>query len=288
MTQRSPKSQAPAHPPLAIALGGGGARGLAHIAALEAFDELGLKPTAIAGTSMGAVIGAAYASGLSARELRDHVLAATANRRAAMGKLMKARVGRWSDLVRKGLANPVLLDAEICLDLFWPSGVCDHFEQLEIPLQIVATDFYGRSERVFSSGSLTSAVAGSMAMPGLIRPVDYGGRVLVDGGAVNALPYDLLFETAGIVIAIDVTFGGRSKLKRSPSPFEAMFGSAQIMQEAVTNQKLRARMPDILIKPAVSGFTVLDFFKAKEIFSAAAPAKEELKRRIGAVMAIRA
>ena len=269
---------------VAIALGGGGARGLAHIAMLEAMDELGVRPTAISGTSIGAVVGAAYAAGVPARGLREHVLRQVANRPAAMSKLMKARVGRFADLVTQRFANPVLLDAAICLDLFWPKQVPDNFEDLATPLLVVATDFYGRREIVIREGPLTSAVAASMALPGLVKPVEIAGLVLIDGGAVNALPYDLLAQSAAVVAAVDVTFGGRSKTRASPSPFQAMFGAAQIMQEAVTNQKLQMRAPDILVKPDVGDFNVLDFFKAKAIFAACGPAKDEFKRRLEATM----
>src|SRR5690242_15361290 len=81
------------HPSIAIALGGGGARGLAHIPVLEAFDELGLKPTAIAGTSMGAIVGAAYAAGLPARDLHRHTLERLRDRAQVMAKLLQARCG---------------------------------------------------------------------------------------------------------------------------------------------------------------------------------------------------
>ena len=85
------------------------------------------------------------------------------------------------------------------------------------------------------------------------------GRVLIDGGAVNPLPYDLLFERADIVIAVDVTFGARAASAAIPTPFNAMFGAAQIMQGAITAQKLKLRPPDILVRPAVEQFGVLDF-----------------------------
>jgi len=267
-----------AHPSLAIALGGGGARGLAHIAILEALDELGVKPAAISGTSIGAIIGAAYAAGIEARHLHAHVLEAMRDRAQVMAKLLKARVGRFSDLVLRGFGNPVMLDAEICLDLFWPASVPDYFEELAIPLHVVTTDFHNRCEAVFSSGALAPAVAGSMALPGLIKPVENGGRVLVDGGAVNPLPYDLLFEAADVVVAVDVTFGGRTRNRRLPSPFDAMFGAAQIMQGAITAQKLKLRPPDILVRPHVEQFGVLEFRRAAQIVRAAEAAKDGLKR----------
>jgi NTE family protein len=269
-------------PIIAIALGSGGARGFAHIAVLEALDEFGVTPSAIAGTSIGAMIGAAYSAGMSGREIRAYALGAVRSRSEMMGKLLRARVGRFSDLVLRGRGNPVLLDGEVCLDLFWPDAVPDFFEELAKPLLVVATDFYDRRELVMSSGALGPAVAGSMAIPGLIRPVAYNGRYLIDGGAVNPLPYDLLFDRADVVVAVDVTFGGRRREARRPAPFQSMFGAAQIMQGAITAEKLKMRSPDILVRPGVEQFGVLDFLRASQILRAADSAKDELKRLLSA------
>jgi NTE family protein len=268
-------------PSVAIALGGGGARGIAHIAILEALDELGVKPVALSGTSIGAIIGAAYASGIEAKDLRAHTLVVMRKRSEIMSKLLKARVGRFTDLVLRGLGNPMLLDAEIFLDLFWPDTMPKRFEDLAIPLQVVTTDFHNRCEAVFSTGLLAPAVAGSMAIPGLIKPVEAEGRVLIDGGAVNPLPYDLLFDAADIVVAVDVTFGG-VRDRRNPTPFSAMFGAAQIMQGAITAQKLRLRAPDILVRPMVEQFRVLEFLRPAQILRATEPAKDYLKRKLAA------
>jgi NTE family protein len=264
-------------PKVAIALGGGGARGIAHVLALEALDELGIRPTAIAGTSMGAVVGSAYAAGLEARAIRTHVLRVLRNRSDVVSKLLRARVGRFADLVLRGRGNPVLLDAEVCLNLFWPTEMPDRFEDLLIKTIVVATNYLDRNEVVFETGPLRPAVAGSMAIPGLFRAVEVGSLILIDGGAVNPLPYDLLFSLADIVVAVDVTFGGRSPRRRTPSPFASMFGAAQIMQGAITAQKLKLRAPDLLVRPRVEQFAVLDFFRAGQILRAAESCKDELK-----------
>ena len=264
-------------PTVAVALGGGGARGIAHVLALEALDEIGVRPAALAGASMGAVIGAAYAAGIEARAIRAHVLRVLRKRSDVLGKLLRARVGRFADLVLRGRGNPILLDPEIFLELFWPTRMPEFFEGLDIPTIVVATSYYERNEMVFDSGPLRPAVAGSMAIPGLFRPVENEGRVLIDGGAVNPLPYDLLFGHADIVVAIDVTFGGRSRVRRVPSPLESMFGAAQIMQGAITAQKIKRRAPDVLLRPKVEQYGLLDFFRAGQILRAAESSKDELK-----------
>jgi NTE family protein len=274
-------------PQVAVALGGGGARGIAHVVALEALDEMGISPVAIAGTSMGAIIGGAYAAGIEGRSIRAHILRVLRNRSDVMSKLLRARVGRFADLVLQGRGNPVLLDPEICLDLFWPAGMPSRFEDLDIKTIVVATSYLHRREAVYHSGPLRPAVAGSMAIPGLFRPVVFGNDVLIDGGAVNPLPYDLLFDLADIVVAVDVTFGGRSPKRRTPSPFGSMFGAAQIMQGAITAQKIKLRAPDILVRPKVEHFAVLDFFHASQILRAAEDSKEELKLKLKERMKVR-
>ncbi len=241
-------------PKVAVALGGGGARGIAHVLALEALDEMGISPVAIAGTSMGAVIGGAYAAGIEGRAIRTHILRVLRNRSDVMSKLLRARVGRFADLVLRGRGNPVLLDPETCLDLFWPAGMPSRFEDLAIKTIVVATNYFDRKEAAYDAGPLRPAVAGSMAIPGLFRPVIFGD---------------------------DVTFGGRSLKRRTPSPFGSMFGAAQIMQGAITAQKIKLRAPDILVRPKVEHFAVLDFFAASQILRAAEDSKEELKLKLG-------
>jgi NTE family protein len=267
--------------PIAVALGAGGARGLAHIEVLEAIDELGIRPVAIAGCSIGAVLGGAYAAGMTGREIRAHVLALLRNRAEMMSRLLRARVGRIADLLTN-FTNPILMDGEILLDLIWPRVVPDTFEQLRVPLIVVATDYYGRREVTFRAGPLAPAVAGSMAIPGLIRPVDVGGRILVDGGAVNPLPYEHLFATGAYTVACDVAGGPAEGASRMPAPFEAMFATAQIMQRSITNQMLKVRSPDLIVQPEIGAFRALDFFRAKEILRAAAPVKETVKRSLEA------
>ncbi|MBV1700978.1 MAG: patatin-like phospholipase family protein [Hyphomicrobiales bacterium] len=271
---------ASSYPSVALALGGGGARGLAHIVVLETLDEMGIRPVLISGTSMGGIIGAAYAAGISGAEIRKHVLSLVRDRSDVMARLLKARVGRFADLLAGRMSNPVLLDGEIFLDHFWPRAVPNRFEDLQTPFIAVATDFMGRQQAAISTGPLAPAVAGSMAIPGLIKPVEFDGMILVDGGAVNPLPFDHLMGKAEIVIAVDVTGGPVADSIQVPKPFEAMFGSAQIMMGAITNQMLRVSSPDILIRPPVDQFRVLDFFKASQILEAAAPTAVQIRKAL--------
>lgn len=276
----SPTAAPPSTAPrIGLALGAGGARGLAHILVLEVLDDFGLKPVKIAGTSMGAILGAAYAAGLTGRDLRTHVVDALRDRGRVMSRLLQARVGKLSDMFSRGFGNPVLVDGEKLLDLFWPEAVPDRFEDLAIPFTSVATDYGARKAVAFSSGALVTGVAASMAIPGLVRPVLAESRIYIDGGTTNPLPFDLVSSGVDLVIAVDVT-GGPPDVKQPPEAFEAMLGAAQIMQGAIVAEKLEIRAPDILVRPDVDAFRALDFFKAKAILQAAEPAKESLKRDI--------
>lgn len=268
-------------PSVAVALGGGGARGLAHIPMLEVLDELGVVPSAIAGTSMGAICGAAYASGLSGRDIHDLTLETLRDRRKLMGLLMEARAGRLVDLFN-GFGNPVLIDAEALCELILPQALAERFEDCRIPLTVIATDYYARCEAAFTSGPLRPAVAASMAIPGLVRPVSIGDRILVDGGAVNPLPVDRL-PKADLVVAVDVTGGPVPRGEASlPGPWDAMFGTLQILQAAIVEEKLARHAPDVLVRPKVDLFRALDFLQASVIFRLAQPAKEQLKKKLAA------
>jgi NTE family protein len=274
---KAPKRQSKP-PSVALALGGGGARGLAHIAVLEALDEMGLTPVAIAGTSIGAIIGAAYAAGIKAAQLRAHALSTFRNRAKVYARLFEARIGRVADLFARG--NPILVDGERLLDRFWPKEVPDSFEELAIPFTAVATDYYGGGQVAFSSGALVSAVAASMALPGLVKPIEIEGKLLIDGGAVNPLPCDVVTGKADIVVAIDVAGAPSADETRAPNAFSTLFAAAQIMQGAIVRAKTTAHPPDLLMRPDVGGFGVLDFFKIRQILEASEPAKERLKEEL--------
>lgn len=267
-------------PRFAVALGSGGARGLAHIPVLEALDELGLKPALITGASIGAIIGAAYAAGIPAKALRAHAAATFRNRARVLARLMQARAGRLSDIWTRKLTNPVLMDGERLLDLFWPEAVPDRFEELRTPFVAVATDYHLRAEVRLSEGPLTPAVAASMAIPGLVKPVTIDGQVLIDGGATNPLPYDRLPGDIDAVIAVDVGGGAFVADRRTPNPVEAMIGASHILMSSLVQRMIERHPPDLLIRPQVDGFAGLDFFRTGEILAAGDASKEALKRQV--------
>ncbi|MGL4635241.1 MAG: patatin-like phospholipase family protein [Beijerinckiaceae bacterium] len=269
---------------IGLALGGGGAKGLAHIVALEAFDQAGIRPVAITGTSIGAIIGGAYAAGYSAKAIRDHTLKTFRDRTDVMAKLFRARVGSFSDFFSGSLGNVVQMDGEILLREFWPVSMPDKFSDLRMPFVAVSTDFYGRDEAAIASGSVRAAVAASMAIPGLVRPVEINKRLHIDGAAANPVPFDRMPVPCDLIIAVDVIGGPESDdTAAQPSVLEATLGASQIMQSAILDAKMgNAPGKIVLVQPKVAGFSALDFFAVKKILQSAEPIRAQIKAAIAA------
>ncbi len=259
-----------------IALGSGGAKGLAHIAALEVLDDLGIKPVAISGTSIGAIIGAMYASGLSAREVREAVDELIAMPQSFEQFRKSKRSFGWLELLALEFGRSHLLQADVFLsEIETIMGVSD-FSELAIPLQVVAADFWARKEVVFSSGPLIPAVEASFCLPGVFRPVKIDNRLLVDGGSVNPVPFDLLRDRCDIVVAVDVLGFRQPQEDLLPNYTEALFNTFQIAAKTIVNQKLKSHPPDILIEPEIHNVRMLEFQKAEQIYRESAAECERL------------
>ncbi len=257
-------------PRIGLVLGSGGARGLAHIVVLETLDRLGVRPVQIAGTSIGAILGAAYAAGVSGAELRAHVIKDFKNRTDVMTRLFQTRVGRLADLWKGGLGNPVLVDAEGILARFLPHPLPERFEDLAIPLSVIAADFHRLDRVVFSSGPLAPAIAASMAIPGLVRPVVFGDRVMIDGGAVDPLPVKAITAEVDLILAIDASrAAAREEGAKIPGAVETGFRVYDLMQAALADAQASDNpRPIRRLKAPVEGFNALDFFAAKKILAA--------------------
>jgi NTE family protein len=268
----------------ALALGGGGARGLAHIAVLEALDELGARPAAVAGTSIGALVGAAYAAGMSGREIRRFVIALAHDRGEIFRRLIAARAGTFSNLFNIGFGSATLVDAEKFCAQFLPEQVPDDFGALAIPLMIVASDLYRRQPAVFASGALKPALAASIALPTVMRPVIVDGRVLIDGGATNPLPFDALRGRADIVVAVDISGEPTDERRDIPNPWECLLSTVLVMGSAITTEKLKHGAPDLIVRPKVGGFRSLDFLQASAILRASEPVKAEVKEKLAGLL----
>jgi len=280
------KSKLPVRQPtIGLALGGGGARGLAHILVLEAFDEMGLRPKVIAGVSIGAVFGAAYASGLSGKEIRAHASEVLKKRFDLVRDLVSARAK-----VERRLWNPLSIGSAFLapaklLDVILPTRIARDFADLDIPLKIVASDFYAQEPEIFSAGPLRQAIAASIALPVLFEPVIVEGRVLIDGGLVNPLPFDIIAGEADVTVAIDVSGAPLPRAGRQkPKAWEALFASSFIFERTIIKEKLRSRQPDVYIDAGTSRYQILDFLKIDEILAAATPAKERFKAQLARVL----
>ncbi len=270
-----------ASPRIGLALGGGSARGLAHILMLEALDELGAKPAIIAGTSMGAICGAAFATGMSAKEIRAHFEESLSSRGAFFTRFAKKLPGGFSSLW--SLRAPSVVDNVTLFEMLLPEAMRCDFAALKIPFIAIAADFYAMEQVVLDHGPLIPALAASCALPSLSRPVVIGERVLIDGGFVNPIPFDVIKDQADITIAVDVTGDTqRGSGTGVPGIFDAITGSTQLLFHSITREKLRYVAPDILVEPDVGRFAAMDYFKIPEIFAAAEPAKEALKRDLAA------
>ncbi len=269
----------------ALALGSGGARGLAHVAVLEALDEMGVKPAAIAGASIGALIGAAYAAGMRGRDIRHHVLTLAHSPGEIRRRLLASRAGTLAHLLSGALSRATQLDAEKFCAQFLPQAVPADFSALQIPLTVMATDLHGRQEAPQSSGLLHRAVAASIAVPGLFRPVLADGRVLIDGGTTNPLPYDILFGRADVVMAVDVFGIPAAERADMPGTWECVYTTILVMGSAILAAKLAHVAPDLLIRPNVAIFRTLDFYQATAIMRSADAVKAEVKERLTALLA---
>ena len=279
-----------AKPRIGLVLGSGGARGLAHIIAFEAFDRLGIHPVEIAGTSIGAILGAAYASGFSGAALRQHALREFRNRTEVMTRLFQARVGRLSDLWRQGLTNPVLVDGVATLERFLPTALPRRFEDLDIPLSVVAADLHRMERVVFREGALAPAVAASMAIPGLVRPVVHEGRVMIDGGSVDPLPIRAIQGPVDLILAIDISKAApKEESTAIPGSVEVMTRAFDLLQSALIEaQNHVPPAPLYRIKARVEAFPALDFFSARKILAAAEPMAQEIETIVQAVQRAKA
>jgi NTE family protein len=265
---------------IGLALGGGGARGLAHIPMLEAFDELGLKPAMIAGCSMGALVGAAYAGGMSGREIRDHALRLLSNKMDMARHVFGAKQARIADIFSlKGLVS-LHLEGQKLVDIALPDHLPKRLEDMKIPLKLVTVDFERMEEVVLETGSTLEAVGASIAIPGLVAAPLINGRIHVDGGVKNPVPFNHVTAGMDFVVAIDVTGKPRTLSRAHPSNIELAVGSLLIMFNEMAELRRAQNPPEIYIWPEVDQFAAGDFFKVKEILAASETAKDKLKRSL--------
>lgn len=282
-------------PKVGLVLSGGGAKGLAHIGALKVIDEAGIKIDYIGGTSMGAIVGALYASGYSAKEL-DSIFKAT-----DFSKLIQDNVPRGAktfyekdDSERYALGLPFTnfnvsfpeaisggqnIYNELVRLLFHVKDIQD-FKRLPIPFLCIATNVETGEEVLLDDGYLPEAIMASGTFPSLFEPSEIEGEILIDGGVVNNYPIDQVREMgADLIIGVDVQHGLATR--------ESLSSATEILLQinnyrTVNDMKDKIERTEIYIKPNIDDFSVIDFNRSKEIVEVGEQAAytkfEELKQ----------
>jgi NTE family protein len=236
----------PKRPKIGIALGGGFARGLAHVGVLKVLEENNIPVDFVAGTSVGAVIGAAYCSGISARELEE------------LARLVRMKdFARWT-ISRFGFATNDRMAGFLARML-----KCKTFEELKIPLAVVATDFVTGEGAVFTKGPLVDPVRASCAYPGMFLPVKYNGQLLVDGLLAQAVPTPALRDMgAERVLAIYLS-AHWVNLKGPRHVFDVIGQCFSIAQAKMCS--VWQSSSDLILQPDVRGFSYDAFERADEL-----------------------
>ncbi|AKM38692.1 patatin-like phospholipase family protein [Burkholderia contaminans] len=277
-------------PSVGLVLSGGGARGYAHLGVLKVLEDNRIPIDCIAGTSMGAVVGGLYASGMAAGEMQKRLsevnladIAFDVTERADLPQTSREDErlyinGLTLGFGKKGVKVPVGLVQGNRLQALlasWTAAVPTNqpFDRLPIPYRAVATDLQTGQMVVLDHGSLPLAIRASMAMPGLFAPAEINGRALVDGGLVSNLPVDTARQMgANVVIAVDIG----SQLR----PLDALASPADVMQQMVgilirqnvTAQRKQLDAQDVLLTPDLGSLAFTDFQNAKQAIAAGAAA----------------
>ena len=292
----------PAHRPrIGLVLSGGGARGIAHIGVLKVLEEQHVPIDAIAGTSMGAVVGGLYASGLSAREIERIMTSLNwqdafrdrppredltlRRKQEDQNFLVKFPLGiRGGKLVLpKGLIQGQRLN-QILRRLTLPVARITSFDDLPTPFRAVATDLETGEGVILDSGDLTSAMRASMSAPGVFAPVERDGRVLVDGGISQNVPVDIA-RSMGVDILIVVDVGSplltREKLNSVPVISNQMISI--LIQHNSREQLEKLHAQDVLIAPELGDTSSYDFGNVKRVVAVGERAARASAQRLAAL-----
>ncbi len=272
-------------PRIGLALGSGGARGFAHIPVLEAFDDCGVTPVLVHGSSIGAVIGAAWRAGHSGAALRAHVLATVASPMALAADAAMSQGGGLRQILSHGL-GAFLLDGEKLLPRVWPQPMPERFEDLRAPFAAFAADLQTGEPRALSSGPLLPAVAASMAIPGVFRPVAHEGRMLIDGVAAEPVPVAGLIARCDLVVAVELNgVAADASPQSGRDPLALAARGLSLLEHALTREKLAAAPPDLLLQPDVGQILPLDMLRAEAAIAAGEAAGARVRqwlREVGA------
>jgi NTE family protein len=198
--------------------------------------------------------------------------------------MMRARAGKLRNLFGGGLGDATRLDAELLCEQFLPDSLPEDFSGLSIPLTVIASDLFLRREVVFSQGPLRRALAASISLPTIMRPVQIDGQVLVDGGATNPLPFEHLRGRADIIVAVEISGPVSADRREVPNALECLYATVLVMTHSIISEKLRHGAPDLLVQPKVGSFRALGFLQASAILRAADPVKAEFKEKLARLL----
>lgn len=291
-----------ARPKVGLVLSGGAARGIAHIGVLKALEEQGVRIDAIAGTSMGAVIGGLYASGYSVEELEK--LATTLDWQQALSDapprkdvpfrrkqddrdfLVKQKLS-FRDDGSLGLPLGVIQGQNLSLLLeskLAHTADTRDFDKLPIPFRAVATDIASGEKMVFSRGHLPQVIRASMSIPAVFAPVELDGRLLVDGGMVDNIPVDVARDM-GVDLAIVVDIGTPLRdRKQLATVVDVLNQSITLMTRRNSEEQLASlHQDDVLIQPSLAAFGVTDFGRAQDMIDAGYRAARALDNRLASL-----
>ena len=255
----------------ALVLAGGGARGVAHIGAIEELESQGFEITAVAGTSMGALVGGVYASG-HLEPFREWMCA-----------LDKYKV---FSLVDFALSTEGLVKGDRVMEAMKALVPDMDIERMPVPFTAVAADLLTGDEVVLDRGGLYDAIRASISIPSVFRPVHRDGRVLIDGGTVNPLPLNRVRREEGdLLIAVDVSARFEAhpaeRTNASLNYYKVLIASSQIMQQRITQLMCRLYMPDIMVEMPADSYGIFEFYRSGEIVEAGRRATRAALERYG-------
>jgi NTE family protein len=286
-----------ARPKVCLVLSGGGARGAAHVGVLRVLEEYRVPIDCIAGTSMGAVVGGAYASGMSVAQMEKLIDSLTLDvlfreqppreerlirrKREDVLNLFSPQIGVTDEgnvSFAKGIVSGVQLETYL-REIARVKGSVD-FDKLPVPFRAVATDLVTGQPKIFDRGEVALAMRASMSVPGAIAPAEFDGMMLVDGGLVNNLPVDIA-RGMGADIVIAVNLGTPLSKREAITDVLAITGQMiAILTEQNVQETLNKRLgpSDILILPELGDFTAGDFDNMRKTF----PIGEAAARKVAA------
>jgi NTE family protein len=238
----SDTSAQPKHPPkLALALGGGAARGFAHVGVIQVLEEAGIKPDMVVGTSAGSVVAALYASGKNAEQLKS--VAQT---------MEEASIADW----KLPITGRGVLQGDALARYMTSQIGGKRFEDLKIPLGVVATDLKTGQGVLFQRGDVATAVRASSAVPAVFEPVRIGNREFVDGGLVSPVPVRYARQMgADIIVAVDISSVPEGN--STESLLKVLLQTFSIMSKSINDFELKDA--DIVVRPDLAGIGSANF-----------------------------